>query len=151
MVIGGFAGLELNPLMLQAKNQQLNLRLDADGSQTISREEFASGLSKKGLGTEKASQLFQLADANGDGEISIDEGRDLAAKIKDRILQKFTESGSVSESEAGQAKEMALPNREKHPNTALELLMQTIDSNRSKTNSDHVFRNGLEAYARLSE
>ena len=71
---------------MQNKFQDRIQQVDVDGNGTITKSEFDDTISKFGS-NDKAQELFEVADSNGDGELSVDEQHALFDKIKQRALE----------------------------------------------------------------
>jgi len=60
-------------------------KVDTDGNSTISKLEFDVAMEKTGLEPIKMEKLFNRMDKNGDGEISVQERKDMVASMEQRM------------------------------------------------------------------
>lgn len=79
--------------------------VDKDGSNSISKAEFTERLSESPMaGTfdpAKANKMFEMADTNGDGEVSAAEKDIMKQKMQERmggLMERMAEGGNVGES-----------------------------------------------------
>ena len=87
-MISGLTNLSQSSVLthMQNKFQDRIQQFDDDGNGTITKSEFNDTISKFGP-NDKAQKLFEAADSNGDGELSVDEQNALFDKVKHRALE----------------------------------------------------------------
>ena len=87
-MISGITNLGQSSVLTQMQNkfQDRIQYFDNDGNGTITKSEFNDSISKSGP-NDKAQKLFEVADSNGDGEVTVDEQNALFDKVKQRALE----------------------------------------------------------------
>ena len=92
-MISGITNLSPSSALNQMQNkfQSRIQQVDVDGDGTITKSEFDDTLSKFGP-NDKAEKLFESADSNGDGKLTVDEQNALFDKIKQRVSESISSS-----------------------------------------------------------
>jgi hypothetical protein len=160
-MISGITNLSQSGVLtqMQNKSQDRIQQFDDDGNGTITKSEFNDTISKFGP-NDKAQELFEVADSNGDGELSVDEQNALFDKIKQRALEGISSSiGGMSVGELMQTSGGATLNSVSFADSQIasfEQLMEafsresTDDSNPS-TRSSLVTQYAIDAYSRNAD
>jgi hypothetical protein len=160
-MISGLTNLSQSSVLTQMQNkfQDRIQQFDDDGNGTITKSEFDDTISKFGS-NDKAEKLFEAADSNGDGELSVDEQNALFDKVKQRVSESIASSiGGMAVGELMQTSGGATVNSHSFadPQSAsFEQLMEAFskgssdDSNRS-TLSSLGSQYAINAYSRNSE
>ena len=86
-MISGITNLSQSSVLTQMQNkfQDRIQQFDQDGNGTITNSEFNDTISEFGA-SEKAERLFEAADSNSDGELSVDEQSAFFDKINNPVL-----------------------------------------------------------------
>jgi len=69
---------------------------DVDESGALSKAEVTNALSAKGLDTSRVEKMFERMDANGDGEISLQEHSDMLKAMEERMNKLISKGTSGS-------------------------------------------------------
>jgi len=96
--ISGNFGAGFNPSqMMQGMAEKLKAA-DTDGNEAVSKQEFVNSMEESGLDTTKMDKMFSRMDANGDGEVSLQEQQDMMSIMEQRMGSLMGNGGGSQES-----------------------------------------------------
>jgi len=78
--LGGF-----NPSQMMHKMNDNFKAADTDGSNTLTKSELTNAISSKGMDLSHVDKIFDQMDADGNGEVSLQEHQDMLAEMEQRM------------------------------------------------------------------
>ena len=160
-MISGLTNLSQSSVLthMQNKFQDRIQQFDDDGNGTITKSEFNDTISKFGP-NDKAQKLFEAADSNGDGELSVDEQNALFDKVKHRALEGISSAmgglpvGELMQTSSGST--LSSLSFADPQNASFKQLMEAFsqespDDSNPSTRSSMVTRYAIDAYSRNAD